>query len=220
MDEHPFYVSEKGFVPAKSLGIGTEVVTRAGPKTTLKADKNGKIASSFSTVRVTNVERRVGKASVKAYNFVVADYHTYFVGSRTCVTVASGGGNSKHSLSPSGSDEVRQWVWVHNGLIPCGLEAGEHTETYAPKPTKPQDATGNWDKFLGDGPYTNNHPRTGLPDPDRIVSADGTRSIRYGNHEMKNSPTKHHYHEETWKYNPVTNRVDVSNTVVRVPLPK
>jgi hypothetical protein len=74
------------------LGIGTEVVTRAGPSAVKKvgrsgkagtnATQNGKIASSFSTVRVTSVERRIGKVSIKVYNFVVADYHTYFVGAK------------------------------------------------------------------------------------------------------------------------------------------
>ncbi len=28
------------------------------------------------------------------------------------------------------------------------------------------------------------HPRTNFPDSDRLVSADGKRSIRYGAHEM------------------------------------
>lgn len=78
--------------------------------------------------------------------------------------------------------------------------------------------TSFWEEFLGEGPYTNLHPRTGLSDTDRIVSADGTRSIRYGPHEMKSSPTKHHYHEETWSYAPVNHLVIVYNTVVRVPL--
>lgn len=97
---------------------------------------------------------------------------------------------------------------------------GYHNETYAPKPVKPKDAVDRWDEFLGPGPHTNIHPRTGLPDPDRIVSADGTRSIRYGNHEMNSGPTKHHYHEETWTYDPVNNVMNVDNSVLRVPFPK
>jgi len=68
--------------------------------------------------------------------------------------------------------------------------------------------------------HTNKHPRTGLPDPDRIVSADGKRSIRYGSHEVNSKPTKHHYHEETWTFDPRNNVMNVDNTVVRVPLPK
>ncbi|MFE5474799.1 hypothetical protein ACFQ9R_03790 [Nocardia sp. NPDC056541] len=48
------------------------------------------------------------------------------------------------------------------------------------------------------GEHTNLHPRTGLPDRNRIGSEDGTRSIRLGNHEMSSEPTKFHYHEETW----------------------
>ncbi|MBD2816867.1 type IV secretion protein Rhs, partial [Xenorhabdus sp. Flor] len=97
---------------------------------------------------------------------------------------------------------------------------GYHNETYAPKPVKPEDAISRWDDFLGPGPHTNTHPRTGLPDPDRIVSADGKRSIRYGNHEMSSKPTKHHYHEETWTLDPVKNEMNVDNVVVRVPILK
>jgi hypothetical protein len=97
---------------------------------------------------------------------------------------------------------------------------GYHNEVYANKPVKPQDATDKWDEFLGPGPHSNKHPRTGEVDPDRIVSADGTRSIRYGSHEMGGKPTKHHYHEETWTYDSVNNVMNVDNTVVRVPLPK
>jgi hypothetical protein len=64
----------------------------------------------------------------------------------------------------------------------------------------------------------NNHPRTSIPDPDRLVSADGTRSIRYGTHEMGGNPSKHHYHEERWMLELKGNVMNVENTVVRVPL--
>jgi hypothetical protein len=94
---------------------------------------------------------------------------------------------------------------------------GVEVETIAPGPVKPSAATDRWDEFLGSGPHTNIHPRTGVPDPNRLVSADGKRSIRYGPHEMNSSPAKHHYHEETWSMNPATNAMDVQNTVVRVP---
>lgn len=66
-------------------------------------------------------------------------------------------------------------------LPSCGPDTstkqGYHNETYAPKPVKPENAVDKWDEFLGPGPHSNNHPRTALPDPDRIVSADGKRSI-------------------------------------------
>jgi hypothetical protein len=97
---------------------------------------------------------------------------------------------------------------------------GYHNEVYGAHPVKPQDATDKWDEFLGPGPHTNIHPRTGQPDPDRIVSADGKRSIRYGDHEMTSKPTKHHYHEETWTLDLQNNVMNVDNTVIRVPLPK
>lgn len=39
---------------------------------------------------------------------------------------------------------------------------GYHNETYAPKPVKPEDALDRWNDFLGPGPHTNIHPRTGI----------------------------------------------------------
>lgn len=54
----------------------------------------------------------------------------------------------------------------------------------------------------------------------RIVSADGTRSIRFGNHEMGSSPNKFHYHEETWAFDEALNAWDVTNRLVRVPFSK
>jgi hypothetical protein len=71
---------------------------------------------------------------------------------------------------------------------------GYHKEVYANKPVKVTDAVDKWDEFLGPGKYTDIHPRTGQKDPDRIFSADGKRSIRFGSHEMNSKPTKFHYH--------------------------
>jgi len=59
--DHPFYVEGKGFVKAGELGIGTSIVTRAGP-----------------SIRVLDV--KVSKEPKTVYNFSVQDFHTYFVG--------------------------------------------------------------------------------------------------------------------------------------------
>jgi len=58
---HPFYVEHKGFTPAAELGIGTSIVTRAGPDAVL-----------------ASTETRDAPATV--YNFEVENTHTYFVG--------------------------------------------------------------------------------------------------------------------------------------------
>jgi hypothetical protein len=58
---HPFYIEGRGFVPAGHLGIGTLIVTRAGP-----------------SLKVVKAERKVGRT--KVYNLEVEDFHTYFVG--------------------------------------------------------------------------------------------------------------------------------------------
>ena len=93
---------------------------------------------------------------------------------------------------------------------------GYHKEVYANKPVKVADAVDKWDEFLGQGEYTDIHPRTGLKDLDRIFSADGKRSIRFGSHEVNSKPTKAHYHEEIWTYEPIDNVMNVDNTVVRI----
>jgi RHS repeat-associated protein len=61
--EHPFYVDGKGWVGAKDLGIGTEIVTRAGP-----------------CLIVRKVEREKHPSGVGIYNFEVEGLHSYFVG--------------------------------------------------------------------------------------------------------------------------------------------
>ncbi|MEU7576715.1 RHS repeat-associated core domain-containing protein [Streptomyces sp. NPDC041068] len=119
-------------------------------------------------------------------------------------------------------------AYVHNPhawIDPLGLACTEPPqnviqtpELVAPKPLKPHQVLDEWQKFLGDSPYTNVHPRTGNSDPDRLVSADGLRSIRMGPHEMNSKPTKFHFHKETWTFVAPTNTWIVDNTMVRVPL--
>nr|WP_309694960.1 RHS repeat-associated core domain-containing protein [Armatimonas sp.] len=63
---HPFYVPSKGWVPLGQLGIGTSLVTRAGP------------SGGFLVVKSNRRESRPEGVSV--YNFEVDGFHTYFVG--------------------------------------------------------------------------------------------------------------------------------------------
>jgi hypothetical protein len=107
-------------------------------------------------------------------------------------------------------------VLVHN----CGPSESvvNLPETVSPKPLKPGQVDQAWSDFLGPGEPTNIHPRTGAVDPNRLVSADGRRSIRMGPHEMNSKPTKFHYHEETWDFRAPDNTWIVSNNMVRVPL--
>jgi Bacterial EndoU nuclease/Pretoxin HINT domain len=60
--EHPFMTS-KGWVGMGSLGIGTEILTRAGPRLVVKS-----------------VKQKYYTDGIKVYNFTVDDKHTYFVG--------------------------------------------------------------------------------------------------------------------------------------------
>ena len=72
--QHPFYVEGKGFVPAGGLAVGNAIVTRAGPP-----------------LVVSRIEWEHKAEGWDVFNFVVAEDHSYFVGT------ANGG------------------AWVHNG---------------------------------------------------------------------------------------------------------
>jgi len=89
-------------------------------------------------------------------------------------------------------------------------------ETKAPNTISAEEATNQWDDYLGT--ETNNiNPVTGASDPNRIFSYDSTKSIRFGMHEMESmSTTKAHYHIETWSYNSSTNTYTVTNILQRV----
>ncbi len=72
--EHPFYVAGRGFVALGSLGVGTQVVTRAGPALVVKS-----------------LTRQSEPKGVAVYNLEVEGDHTYFVGT-------AGGGLWVHNL--------------------------------------------------------------------------------------------------------------------------
>ena len=92
-----------------------------------------------------------------------------------------------------------------------------HKEIKSPTPVKTENAIQHWDDFLGEGSYTNKNPITGEIDANRIFSANGTRSIRFGKHEMSKMGTgKFHYHEEQWIYEPIKNIMNYYNTLRRV----
>lgn len=89
-------------------------------------------------------------------------------------------------------------------------------EVKAPRAIKSSEVTKRWEEYLGPN-TTNINPRTGKVDPYRIFSADGTRSVRFGNHEMNSSgKPKYHYHEETWTYDPKTDTLTVTDTLQRI----
>ena len=59
--DHPFFVENKGFVPAGQIGVNAPIVTRAG--SSVKVD----------AIQHLNLHKTV-------YNFEVADFHSYFAG--------------------------------------------------------------------------------------------------------------------------------------------
>ena len=61
-EEHPYWVVGKGWVEAKDLKIGDQVLLASGEKAAIE-----------------NVTKEKLETPVKVYNFEVADWHTYFV---------------------------------------------------------------------------------------------------------------------------------------------
>ncbi|MDP2143446.1 MAG: DUF4157 domain-containing protein [Gallionella sp.] len=120
--------------------------------------------------------------------------------------------DNQRTVLATAADHAVQPVW--NGNNPVQGASAE----VAGGAVLPNAAVAAWQAFLGAGPYSQKHPRTGLVDATRLVSSDGLRSIRYGAHEMTSSANLHHYHEETWTYNVGANAVDVANTIRRVPV--
>lgn len=89
-------------------------------------------------------------------------------------------------------------------------------EIKASSQVKASDVTNHWDDYLGPN-QTNINPRTGLVDNNRIFSTDGTRSIRFGSHEMNSmGTTKFHFHEEQWLYDAASDTLEYFNTLYRI----
>jgi len=89
-------------------------------------------------------------------------------------------------------------------------------EVKIPNQIRVNDTVDAWDAFLGPN-QTNYNRFTGKYEIDRIFSADGTKSIRFGGHEMRSIGTpKAHFHYERWVYLPMSNSVYVKNILQRI----
>ena len=183
---HPFYVADEvselrlvaaggGTAPV----IGTNATGRwVQAHNLIAGDRLLNADEGWSEVTAVRVERK----PLLAYNLTVADFHTFFV------------------KAPEANDNDA--VWVHNTVCDVDLASRAYDrpfiETKSGQAVRQRNALTDWDEFLGPG-QTNIDPRDGLPDPDRIWSADGMRSIRFGPHEMNSGQRKLHYHKETWR---------------------
>lgn len=85
-----------------------------------------------------------------------------------------------------------------------------------PTQMKTSDAVDAWNDYLGPN-QTNYNRYKGEYDSNRIFSADGTKSIRFGNHEMGKlgTPTAH-FHFEEWIYDASSNTVTYYNRLQRL----
>ena len=96
--EHPFYVDGKGYVAAGQLGIGTSIVTRAGPTLALnQVNWNAPVGLPVGAGIV--LDGQAHPSGITVYNLRVTDDHNYFVGTAdggTCVHNANYPINLEH----------------------------------------------------------------------------------------------------------------------------
>ena len=158
----------------------------------------------------------------RAYAFdpgqMVADFVTGVVIGEILDGIMAATQNKLRSIFANNDATMREALGSgSNTHVPsANTQVVRHPEIKSPNQVKMSDVTNYWDDYLGSN-QTNIHPRTGLVDNDRIFSADGTKSIRFGNHEMDSmGTTKFHFHLEEWKYDPVNDVMEYFNTLVRI----
>ena len=103
---HPFYVEEKGFVPAGELQIGDRMV--------------GVDGESYA---IDNYQEEIVETPETVYNFQVEDYHTYYVGSAGVLVHNADCGKSKVLDDEGGKktnsimDEVFDGTGAYSGKL-------------------------------------------------------------------------------------------------------
>ena len=145
--EHPLYVQGQGWVEAGSVGIGTSIVSRAGPAlqvTDLTWQKNkaeelvaGSAGSSFGGYTV--------------YNLTVDSDHTFFVGS-------ADGGTWVHNIEPCDLQSFSDAAGApsKNGFTRAGRELQKHGQG--------QDRLGRFPEISGGNPRKFNDPAQDIVD--------------------------------------------------------
>ena len=125
--EHPLYVQGQGWVEAGSVGIGTSIVSRAGPALqvtdlTWQKNKAQELASSG------------GLGGYTVYNLTVDGDHTFFVG-------AANGGTWVHNICRNAQQEAKAIRGIQNAikdhLTPMDVQGAvtDATEAGIPKPS-------------------------------------------------------------------------------------
>jgi len=131
------------------------------------------------------------------------------------IPCVSGGGALVKAVTKA--DDVVDAVKVTDNIAEVGeviVKYGD--EVKLPNQIKASDAVDAWDDFLGPN-QTNYNRFTGNNEMDRVFSADGTKSIRFGSHEMRSiGTTKAHFHYEKWLFDPMSNTVYVENILQRL----
>ena len=140
---------------------------------------------------------------------------THSSGHPTSATGSASASVDTPSSPPTSSSAAQT---SHGSEVEFSRESGMmEIETRDRVPLGPNQVVDEMNQFLGPVPHSDINPQTGVRDMNRIFSADGQRSIRYGQHEMSSRPTRQHYHEETWGVFNDTGEPVVYNRLRRFP---
>ena len=186
-----------------TTGVGAGVFSIGGPIQGSGFERVGQYAVKGFTVGVIgNTTKQAGE--------IIAGYRDEF---DTREVVLSGviGSVVTPIVGTVTEKVVAKW-----GTVPKSAKIIQTEETKASIQTKSKDVIDTWNEYLGKK-QTNINPLTGKPDANRIFSSNGTKSIRFGIHEMSSMGTsKFHYHQEAWKYDPSNNIVNYYNRIHRI----
>jgi len=153
--EHPYYVQGQGWVEAGSLGIGSSIVTRAGPPLVVKG--------------VDWQRAKDGTNPFTVYNFEVAGSHTYFVGKD------NGGAwvhnqcapRARFEVTPDGTAIPTSKAELEQGFQDGGFNSYPNTRTPEPGTNYVDPANGNIYRVMdgagSNGPRLMTHAPAGNP---------------------------------------------------------
>ena len=143
--EHPFRVFARGWVRAGQLGIGTSIVTRAGPALVVIAIEHQERAEGYSV-----------------YNLTVDQDHTYFVGAAQGGTWVHNSGecdaSSMQSLDLS-NPAWRQSKFTQDGLVYLLKDASTGSILKVGQ-TSAKKFIGRFEKYVTAGARNNRHLST------------------------------------------------------------
>jgi len=150
--EHPFFVPGRGAIPLGQLGIGTQVVTRAGPP-----------------LVIASLVKHEYPQGIPVYNFEVQGDHTYFVGKANGGTWVhnSCAPRARFEVTPDGTAIPTSKAELEQGFQDGGFNSYPNTRITEPGTNYVDPANGNIYRVMdgagSNGPRLMTHAPAGNP---------------------------------------------------------